>query len=117
MFSKIYTPVPMEHHLPKVRFFCFHLTYDSRKLSWVVGKTSTGSKTESKILKGGHFMTNNVAVSNNASAKNKNEYIVFAALKLIEQLYRDGKIKSHIYENILKENSKIVDISQFALAS
>ena len=47
----------MEHHLPKVRFFCFYLTYDSRKLSWVVGKTSTGSKTESKILKGGHFMT------------------------------------------------------------
>ena len=62
-------------------------------------------------------MTNNVAVSTNSPANNKNEYIVFAALKLIEQLYRDGKIKSHIYENILKENSKIVDISQFALAS
>lgn len=29
-------------------------------------------------------MTNNVAVSNNSSAKNKNEYVVFAALKLIE---------------------------------
>ena len=62
-------------------------------------------------------MTNTVTVSNTQSANNKNEYIVFATLKLIEQLYRDGKIKSHIYENILRENSKIVDISQFALAS
>lgn len=62
-------------------------------------------------------MTNNITNSNNTVAKNKNEYIVFAALKLIEQLYHDGKIKPHIYENILKENSKIVDISQFALAS
>ena len=42
-------------------------------------------------------MTNNVAVSNNSSAKNKNEYIVFAALKLIEQLYRDGKIGEFEY--------------------
>ena len=62
-------------------------------------------------------MTNTVTVSNTQYANNKNEYIVFAALKLIEQLYRDGKIKSHIYENILRENSKMVDISQFALAS
>ena len=44
------------------------------------------------------------------------EYITFAALKLIEQLYRDGAIKEHIYANILKENANIVDITQFAYA-
>lgn len=59
--------------------------------------------------------TNN-ATTGSISAQIKNEYIVFAALKLIEELYRQGKIKAHIYENILKDNSKIVDISQFALA-
>ncbi len=61
-------------------------------------------------------MTNNV-VNNKKSVSGRNEYIVFAALKLIEALYQDGKIKPHVYENILKDNSKIVDITQFALAS
>lgn len=59
--------------------------------------------------------TTNAAVGSTPS-KNKKEYITFAALKLIEQLYRDGAIKEHIYANILKENANIVDITQFAYA-
>lgn len=61
-------------------------------------------------------MTSDV-VNNKKSSSGRNEYITFAALKLIEALYQDGKIKSHVYENILNDSSKIVDITQFALAS
>ena len=59
--------------------------------------------------------TTNAAVGSTPN-KSKKEYITFAALKLIEQLYRDGAIKEHIYANILKENANIVDITQFAYA-
>ena len=58
----------------------------------------------------------NVAAVGSTPSKSKKEYITFAALKLIEQLYRDGAIKEHIYANILKENANIVDITQFAYA-
>ncbi len=37
----------------------------------------------------------------------------FAALKLIEQLYRDGKIPAFLFHNILSEYSDVVDESQF----
>ncbi len=37
----------------------------------------------------------------------------FAALKLIEQLYKDGQIQAHIFRNILKEYADQVDISKF----
>ena len=60
--------------------------------------------------------TTNVAAVGSTSSKSKKEYITFAALKLIEHLYRDGAIKEHIYANILKENANIVDITQFAYA-
>lgn len=38
---------------------------------------------------------------------------VFAALKLIEQLYRDGLISACIYRNILADYADAVDLSQF----
>ena len=40
--------------------------------------------------------TTNVAAVGSTSSKSKKEYITFAALKLIEQLYRDGAIKENI---------------------
>ena len=37
----------------------------------------------------------------------------FAALKLIEQLYRDGKIPDYVFHNILSKYADVVDESQF----
>lgn len=37
----------------------------------------------------------------------------YAALKLIEQLYRDGKIPDYLFHNILSEYADVVDESQF----
>lgn len=39
----------------------------------------------------------------------------FAALKLIEQLYKDGELPVHIFRNILKEYADVVDLSKFSL--
>ena len=41
----------------------------------------------------------------------------FAALKLIEQLYRDGEIPAYMFRNILKEYADIVDLSRFAITN
>ena len=38
----------------------------------------------------------------------------FAALKLIEQLYKDGQIPAFMYRNILNEYAGVVDLSKFA---
>ena len=38
---------------------------------------------------------------------------LFAALKLIEDMYHHGKIKKHVFRNILNEYADCVDISQF----
>ena len=38
----------------------------------------------------------------------------FAALKLIEQLYKDGQIPTFMYRNILNEYADAVDLSKFA---
>ena len=43
----------------------------------------------------------------------KNPALCFAALKLIEQLYRDGKISAFMFRNILEEYSDLVDIGEF----
>ena len=43
----------------------------------------------------------------------KNPAMVFGALKLIEQLYRDGKISASQFRNILEEYSDSVDIGEF----
>ena len=37
----------------------------------------------------------------------------FAALKLIEQLYKDGHIPAFMFRNILNEHADIVDLSKF----
>ena len=37
----------------------------------------------------------------------------FAALKLIEQLYKDGEIPAVMFRNILKEHMDVVDLSKF----
>ena len=39
--------------------------------------------------------------------------IYFAALKLIEQLYKDGAIPEYIFKNMLNEAKAEIDISQF----
>ena len=40
---------------------------------------------------------------------------LFAALKLIEQLYQDGHIPQYMFKNILSEHRDIVDITEFNL--
>lgn len=40
---------------------------------------------------------------------------VFAALKLIEQLYHDGLISARMFQNILNDYADIVDLSQFVI--
>lgn len=44
---------------------------------------------------------------------NKDPEYCFAALKLIEQLFRDGKIPEYIFHNILNDYADIVDESEF----
>lgn len=39
----------------------------------------------------------------------------FAALKLIEQLHRDGEISADMFRNILREYADIVDLSKFTI--
>ena len=41
----------------------------------------------------------------------------FAALKLIEQLYKDGEIPAYMFRNILKEYADIVDLSRFTITN
>ena len=41
----------------------------------------------------------------------------FAALKLIEQLYKNGEIPAYMFRNILKEYADIVDLSRFAITN
>ena len=43
---------------------------------------------------------------------NKDPEYCFAALKLIEQLFRDGKIPDYMFHNILKDYADIVDESK-----
>ena len=43
----------------------------------------------------------------------KNPALCFAALKLIEQLYRDDKISAFMFRNILEDYSDLVDIGEF----
>ena len=40
---------------------------------------------------------------------------LFAALKLIEQLYQDGHIPKYMFKNILNEHRNILDITEFKL--
>ena len=47
----------------------------------------------------------------------KNPDYCFAALKLIEQLYKDGKILNFMYRNILNEYADIVDVAAFVIGN
>ena len=40
----------------------------------------------------------------------------YAALKLIEQLYKDGHTPAYMYRNILNDYAEIVDLSKFTVA-
>ena len=39
----------------------------------------------------------------------------FAALKLIEQLYKNGEIPAYMFRNILSEYADVVDLAQFTV--
>ena len=47
----------------------------------------------------------------------KNPDYCFAASKLIEQLYKDGKIPNFMYRNILNEYADIVDVTAFVIGN
>lgn len=46
-----------------------------------------------------------------------NPELCFAALKLIEQLYRDGKIPEYMFRNILNDYADIVDETAFIIGN
>ena len=39
----------------------------------------------------------------------------FAALKLLEQLHKDGKIPAYMFRNMLNDYADIVDLSKFTV--
>jgi hypothetical protein len=39
----------------------------------------------------------------------------FAALKLLEQLHKDGKIPSYMFRNMLNDYADVVDLSKFTV--
>ena len=49
----------------------------------------------------------------NIIKKREDSDYYFAALKLIEQLYKDGKIPKFMFQNILNEFADFVDLSAF----
>lgn len=51
-----------------------------------------------------------------AQKQQHTEYITFVAIKLIESLYKEGKIDACVFNKILKENERKIDTSQFVMA-
>ncbi len=49
----------------------------------------------------------------NIIKKRKDSAYYFAALKLIEQLYKDGQIPKFMFHNILNDYAELVDLSAF----
>lgn len=47
------------------------------------------------------------------TASQKKYDMIYAALKLIENLYKQGLIKKHIFRNILADYKDIVDVREF----
>ena len=47
----------------------------------------------------------------------KSGLLFLPALKLIEQLYKDGKIPNFMYRNILNEYADIVDVTAFVIGN
>ena len=69
-----------------------------------------------------NFENKEVGIALETLAKNKtrNKIIsheenskIYAALKLIENLYKQGLIKKHVYKNILNDYNNCVDLSDF----
>jgi hypothetical protein len=56
-----------------------------------------------------------MAVKKTAMTYSPDHY--FAALKLIEQLYKDGEIPAYMFRNILKEYADVVDLSRFTITN
>ena len=54
-----------------------------------------------------------MSVSKAGTALKPDHY--FAALKLIEQLYKDGEIPAFMFRNILNDYADTVDLSKFAI--
>lgn len=56
--------------------------------------------------------------NNKKTILSEEEYnTTYAALKLIEALYKQGKVQKHVYNNILLECSEKIDISNFNKAA
>lgn len=55
-------------------------------------------------------------IASDSQKQTRTEYITFAAVKLIEALYKDGKIDACVFNKILKENERKIDTSQFVMA-
>lgn len=51
----------------------------------------------------------------NKIEKNENYEYHFAALKLLEQLHKDGHLPAHIFRNILNDYADMVDLSKFTV--
>ena len=49
----------------------------------------------------------------NIIKQEQNNCYYFAALKLIEKLYKDGKIPKYMFRNILYDYADVVDLSAF----
>ncbi len=49
----------------------------------------------------------------NIIKKREDSTYYFAALKLIEQLYKDGQIPKFMFQNILNDYAELVDLSAF----
>lgn len=45
--------------------------------------------------------------------QNKGKEEIYAAIKLIENLFKQGLIKRHIFKNILEEYKDCIDTSEF----
>lgn len=51
--------------------------------------------------------------SKSRTTAEQNPKLCFTALKLIEQLYRDGHISAYMFRSIVNDYSNIVDVSKF----
>ena len=47
--------------------------------------------------------------------KNGNYEYHFAALKLLEQMHKDGHIPAYMFRNMLKDYADVVDLSKFTI--
>lgn len=61
-------------------------------------------------------MNNTIQKTNIQAEQNKvvhTDVEIYAALLFIKYLYKNGKIKEHVYKNILNDYKNSIDISNF----